>query len=260
MNRFDPLKGMTLLDLSAPLAEALPGTWPGHLPFAHRVWRDFGPLSIYKTHFLVMDEHCGTHFDAPPHFVPPEGSGLPLAGPLGGKGGDQVDLARLCGPAAVVDLRDLAGQGGPGVSPWITAARLQAWEAEHGAFRAGDIVLLATGWSGHYRSGAAGRAYLHTPVVERSTPGWPAPDVAAIRLLADRGVTTVGADTPSMGAAHDGAPVHQEALGRGMLFIEGLCGLAALPPIGAYFMFLPLKLADSTGCPGRAVALLPETP
>jgi isatin hydrolase len=69
-------------------------------------------------------------------------------------------------------------------------------------------------------------------------------------------VTTLGIDAASMGAVHDGAPAHQEALGRGMLFIEGLCGLAALPPVGAYFMFLPLKIADATGCPGRAVALV----
>ena len=259
MKRFDPLKGTTLLDLSAPLGEGLPGTWPGHQPFAHRVWRDFPASSVYKTHFLVMDEHCGSHFDAPPHFIPPDGSGLPLAGPLGARGADQVDPARLCGPAAVVDLRDLSGRGEPGVSPWITADRLQAWEAEHGPFQAGDIVLLATGWSGHYRPGPAGHAYLQGPVAERSSPGWPAPDLGAIRLLAERGVTTVGTDTPSMGAAHDGAPVHQEALGRGMLFIEGLCGLAALPPVGAYFLFLPLKLVDGTGSPGRAVALLPET-
>ena len=30
----------------------------------------------YQTNFFVMDEHCGTHFDAPTHFDPPEGSGL----------------------------------------------------------------------------------------------------------------------------------------------------------------------------------------
>jgi kynurenine formamidase len=251
---------MTLIDLSATLAEALPGTWPGHLPFAHRVWRDFGPRSEYKTHFLVMDEHCGTHFDAPPHFIPPPGSGLPLAGPLGALGGDRVDLGRLCGPAAVVDLRDLAGLAEPGVSPWITAARLQAWEAEHGRFQAGDIVLLATGWSGHCRPGPAGHAYLQAPVVERSIPGWPAPDLDAVRLLADRGVATVGTDAPSMGATHDGAPVHQAALGGGMLFIEGLCGLTTLPPLGAYFLFFPLKIADATGCPGRAAALVPVRP
>jgi kynurenine formamidase len=245
---------MTLFDLSAPLDEALPGTWPGHLPFAHRVWRDHSPQSAYKTHILVMDEHVGTHFDAPPHFIPPPGSGLPLASPLGAQGADRVDLARLCGPAAVVDVRDLVGTAEPGVSPWITAARLEAWEAANGRFQAGDIVLLATGWSGHYQPGPAGNAFLQAPVVERSMAGWPAPDPGAIRFLAGRGVTTLGIDAASMGAVHDGAPVHQEALGRGMLFIEGLCGLTALPPVGAWFLFLPLKVVDATGCPGRAVA------
>jgi kynurenine formamidase len=35
-----------------------------------------------------------------------------------------------------------------------------------------------------------------------------------------------------------------------------LTGLEALPPRGAFFVFLPLKIAGSSGGPGRAIALL----
>ena len=258
MSSRNPFEGMNLIDLSAPIAEALPCTWPGHMPFVHRGWRDIGAQSAYKTQFMVMDEHCGTHFDAAPHFIPPPGTASPLASPLGAKGGDQVDLNQLCGPAAVIDVRTLAGAGRPGQSPWITAEHIRAWESRHRVLERGDIVLFASGWSERYRPGAEGRSFLQGPAVEGDLPGWPAPDLEAILHLAERGVVTVGTEAASLGAVQDGAPVHQAGLGRGMHYVEGLCNLSRLPAMGAFFIFLPLKIVDSTGCPGRAIALLPE--
>lgn len=253
----DPFKGMTIVDLSAPLDEKFPCTWPGHVPFVHRIWRDFGEHSVYKTNCVVIDEHCGTHFDAAPHFIPPEGTQFPLAGPLGSRGGDLVDLASLCGRALVIDVGALSESGRPGESPWITKRHVTSWEEEHRAMTAGDIVLFASGWSKKYAESEAGYSYLQGPVVDSATEGWPAPDVEAIRYIAEKGVLTVGTEAPSLGAVQNGAPVHQAGLGLGMHFVEGLCNLGLLPPTGAFFMFLPLKLVDSTGCPGRAIALLP---
>src|SRR2546427_11366880 len=102
-----------IVDLSVTLSERLPCTWPGHMPFARKSWSWFSEVELpnaetccslgpYHTGFLVIDEHCGTHVDGPTHFIPPEGSGLPWAGPLGAVSGDKLDLAKLIGPAAVV--------------------------------------------------------------------------------------------------------------------------------------------------------------
>ena len=117
------LASARVVDLSLTVSERLPGTWPGHMTYAHHNWNWFakveGPTgktrsaAPYQTNFVVMDEHCGTHFDAPTHFVPPEGSGLPLAGPLGAQTGNRVPLEDLMGPAAVVDVRSLAERGEP---------------------------------------------------------------------------------------------------------------------------------------------------
>ena len=60
-----------------------------------------------------------------------------------------------------------------------------------------------------------------------------------------------------MGPSDGGAPVHVAGLGAGMVFIEGLANLAVLPVSGASFQFLPLKIARSSGGPGRAIAWLP---
>src|SRR5215204_6939311 len=72
------LSSARVVDLSVTLSERLPGTWPGHMTFAHHNWNWFaeveGPtgrtrsIGPYQTNFLVIDEHCGTHFDAPTHF------------------------------------------------------------------------------------------------------------------------------------------------------------------------------------------------
>ncbi len=43
-----------------------------------------------------------------------------------------------------------------------------------------------------------------------------------------------------------------------MLFLELLANLRRLPPRGALFIFLPLKIEGGSAGPGRAIALLPK--
>ena len=141
---FASLSGARVVDLSLTVSERLPGTWPGHMTYAHHNWNWFaeveGPTgktrstAPYQTNFIVIDEHCGTHFDAPTHFVPPPDSGLDLAGPLGDQTGDKVPLEDLMGPAVVIDVRFLADEGEPGVSPFITADHVR--DVRGGARRA----------------------------------------------------------------------------------------------------------------------------
>ena len=40
-----------------------------------------------------------------------------------------------------------------------------------------------------------------------------------------------------------------------MRYVEILTNLGELPVRGAYFIFMPVKIADSSGGPGRAMAL-----
>jgi kynurenine formamidase len=262
----DPSK---IVDLSVTFSEHLPSTWPEHMPFAHKNWSwheeaelptgaSSCSLGPYVTHFIILDEHAGTHVDAPSHYIPPPGSGLPEEGPLGEASAETLDLSKLIGAAAVVDVRQLDGEAEAGASPAITVAHLEAWEAENGRFEAGEIVLLLTGWSKHYVSGEAGRAFLHEPVVLQSRPAWPAPEAAVAVFLHERGVSTIGIDAPSMGSAEEGNEVHRAGLSRGMLFVEGLTNLDRLPARGASFVFLPVKIAAASGAPGRAIAVLPS--
>jgi len=262
------VQGSELVDLSVTLAEHLPGAWPTHMPFQRKVFNWYAPRpeqiqpipasrGPYQTAWLTLDEHCGTHFDAPTHFIPPPDSGLPHAGALGLETGDRVALGRLMGPAAVIDATELTGTGTGGVSPEITPELIERWEEAHGPLRAGEVALFRTDYDRLYRPLPEGNAYILDPVLLGTGSGWPTPGVPALQLLLDRGVRVVGLDGASVGAAHDGAPTHQFGLGRGMLYIELLTNLDRLPPRGAFLIFLPIKIGGSTGGPGRAIALVP---
>ena len=256
-------------DLTVPLDETLPCTWPGHMPYRATVWTWFAdrpddpqPVhprngGLYQTRWLVIDEHAGTHLDAPNHFIPPPGSGLPQAGPGGAVGIADLPLLAASGPAALIDVRDLDGQAAPGHSPAITPDHVTRFEDRHGRLRPGDVVLFRTGWHARYRPGPEGDAYGADVLTAKRSPGWPAPAPETIDLLRDRGVSCAGTDGLSIGPAEGGAPTHLAGLPHGMTFIEALGGLEVVPPRGAWFLFLPIRLVGGTGGPGRALAVLP---
>lgn len=261
------LEHSRIVDLSVTVAADLPSAWPFHMPFSTKVWNYYADLderqgritsyAPYQTRYWIIDEHTGTHFDAPPHFIPPSDSGLPWAGDLGNQTGDRVPLEDLCGPAVCLDMSFLAeGEQAGGISPWITVEHIAAWEQEHGEITPGSAVLLRTGWNRFYVRGHEGQRYASGPLVFQSTPGWPAPTADAVIHLYNKGVRCLGIDAPSIGAAHDGVPAHQEGLSRGMRYVEMLTDLHRLPATGAWFIFLPVKVEGSTGGPGRAVAFL----
>lgn len=255
-----------LIDLSLLIAEWLPTTWPGHMYFQHKVWNWYAPVESvggvrvkssapYHTRFLIIDEHVATHFDAPTHFIPPPDSGLPLASDAGSESGDKVPLSDLQGTAACIDVSDLEGNEN-GVSPWITASHIRTWEGIHGVLHPNEVVLLRTGWDRYYVEGEEGLKYVMRPVDKGDFPGWPAPSVEAIEYLLEKGIRCLGIDAPSIGACHAGIEPHQAGLSRRMRYIEGLTNLDKLPSRGAYFIFLPLKVANSSGSPGRALAFV----
>lgn len=255
-----------MFDLSVTVSAELPSTWPTHMPFSSKIWNYFTELhevqgyipseSAYQTRYWIIDEHCGTHFDAPPHFIPPADTGLPYSSELGAQSADKVPLDELNGLAAVIDVTHCCTNENKGISPWITVEDIQAWETRNGSLQAGEIVLFYTGWDKYYVQGAEGKKYSSLPVLQGKGDGWPAPHADTILYLFDKGIKCLGIDAPSVGGAHDGAPSHLAGLSRGMRYIEMLTGLGSLPTRGAYFMFLPVKVAGSTGGLGRAIALL----
>lgn len=168
--------------------------------------------------FTLFDPHCGTHLDAPRHFV---ARGLDVA---------QLSLAIL--PATVVAAE------GPRIGP-------EAF-AQLGPLR-GRAVLVYTGWEIH----AGSRAYY------RDYP-CPTPEAAAWLVgqgIALLGLDTPSADPLAQPLVF---PVHETVLGAGVPIVEGLVGLGGLLSLEAplFFLGLPLKLEGVEGSPIRAAAMV----
>ena len=205
----------------------------------------FGPTPggfFYADNHFCTPEHGGTHLDAPIHFS----EGKQFA--------DEVPLAKLIGPAVVIDVSAKAARD-PDYR--LTAADVREFEAEHGEIVAGTIVLLRTGWSAFWPD--------RLKYLGDDTPGdasrlhFPSFGVEAARLLVEqRGVGALGVDAASTdyGQSTD-FMVHRIAAAANVPGFENLTNLDRLPTTGAVVIALPTKIRGGSGAPLRAVAIVP---
>lgn len=173
---------------------------------------------------LELYSHCGTHVDAPRHFLP-EGATI-----------DAADLAVCIGPARVVDLRPIEPRA------LITIDHLGAAAATIGK---GDRVLLRTDW---YKRHGTPEYRDALPRVGRELARW----------LVERGVALLGLEPPSVADVHDREEVtaiHHILLGGGVLVVEGLAYLDKIESETVELVVLPLKVVDGDGAPARAIAI-----
>ena len=118
--------------------------------------------------------------------------------------------------------------------------------------RAGDVVLIHTGWGSLWMKDNA--KYL------ASAPGL---GVAAAQLLADEEVSVVGADTSGVEVSPNpdrslAVPVHQLLIARNGIYLHENLATEELARDGVYefaYMFAPLRLKGATGSPGNPIAL-----
>lgn len=239
------LSRLELADLSHPF-DTSTLFWP-NAPFRFELdTLAYGPTEggfFYSAMAIRMPEHGGTHLDAPIHFH--EGRHTT----------DQVPLERLVAPAVVIDVSARAAEDR---DHRLTVEEVLAFEGEHGRIPAGAMVLLRTGWS---RFWPDARAYLgdDTPgdVSNLSFPSFG--EEAARLLVTERRVGALGADVASIdyGRSTD-FPVHRVAAEANVPGLENLTNLERLPPVGAFVVALPMKIAGGTGGPLRAIALVPR--
>ena len=196
----------------------------------------------WKWHKLTLNEHTGTHFDAPSHWV--SGKDVP--------NGDvaEIDPSVFVGPVVVIDCSAGAAENDDFE---LTPDVILAWEAEHGEIPADAWVLMRTDWS--KRSGAQ---YLNMAEDGPHSPG-PTPD--AIRLLLKRdirgfGTETVGTDAGQGSHYVPPYPAHYLLHGAGRFGLQCLCNLDQLPATGALLIAPPLKIKGGTGSPTRVLAMV----
>jgi arylformamidase len=219
---------VTTLDHGAAGAESVSGWIDISRPLGPRtpVWPGDRPVELERLEvgFMTVTSfttscHVGTHLDAPLHVDP------------NGTTAYEVPLGRLVGPAEVIHL----------------PARCRLARTE-------DLPL---GWQPRH-SKILLRTDSH-PVDADIDNEFTALDPELVEWLSDRGVQTIGIDTPSVDPFDSAElPAHRALLGRRMTWIEGLDleGVGA----GSYeLLALPMALCGTDAAPLRAVLRrLPE--
>jgi arylformamidase len=200
----------------------LPG--PAIAPYLTReASRDhYAPGTEFEIDGLTMVGNTATYLDAPFHRYPDGAdlSSIPLT--------QTVDL-----PAIVVRVTGADQHG-------IDVGALAALDVR------GTAVLLHTGDDARFGSPAyaEGRHFL-----ARAGAAW----------LAAHGAALVGIDALNIDDIDDGSrPAHTLLLAAGIPVVEHLTGLGQLPPSGARFTAVPLRIEGFGTIPVRAFARLPE--
>jgi kynurenine formamidase len=156
-------------------------------------------------------------------------------------------------PAVVIDIRARA-ENEP--DTLLAPADIEAFEQSSGAIASGSIVLVMSGWSERWPER---KAYFGD-----DTPGdttqlhFPGVSADAARALVARGVAAVGIDTASIdhGPSQD-FMTHRVLMEAGIPAFENLTRLAEVPARGAWVVALPMKIANGSGGPLRAIAVVP---
>lgn len=207
-----------LIDLSHTIISGM-AQWPGDNQPLNLVRHALHGENSHMSSSLEFGCHVGTHIDAPLHFL------------AGQPGIDKLPLDRFWGRALVVRCGDGEHTGSLG------AELLDDKDLD-----AVDFVIFDTDWCRHWGTDLYYErwSYLSPALAER---------------LAAAGLKGVGLDTPSLDP-HGGQSAHDICAPAGMINIENLTNLKALPDQGFTLQVLPLKLDQTEASPVRAIAIL----
>lgn len=203
---------------------------------------------------IALGGHVGTHIDALCHFS------------KGGRvfGGAEVEQSYAGGQAKLsIDtvgpivrrgvLLDVAGHIGLDVLPIdfvISTEVLEAVAARRKIeIRAGDVVLIRTGWAKYWDDPRKFIAEVQGPGI----------DEAAARWLSAKQIFAGGSDTIAFEFVPSNMPVHAHFLVEKGIHIMEALDLERLAGDGVSefaFIAIPLKLAGGTGSPIRPIAVV----
>ena len=232
--RLDAQPQSRIVDLGHAIHAGDP-SWDGSAGFERKSLATF-EKDGYASGRVAVDEHFGTHLDAPAHFA------------KGGWSVDQIPVERLYRPGIRIDVSAKAA-GNPDYL--VTPQDVRAFESAHGRIPEGTIALVATGWDRFWPDRAR---YMNEREGVKHFPGLSAD---AVTLLArDRRVAGIGIDTPSI----DHGPsktfeAHKVSMALNVFHIENAAHLTGLPASGFTVLVAPLDIAGGSGAPTRVFAV-----
>jgi kynurenine formamidase len=224
-----------VIDLGHPLTATDP-SWDGTPAFERSTVATFDKDG-YAAGKIVVEEHFGTHLDAPAHFA------------KGGLTVDRIPPDRLYRPGICINVADRAAK-----DPDYRVSRedITTFEAKHGAVPEGSVVLIATGWDRFWPDRTR---YMNERDGVKHFPGL---SVEAVTYLAaQKHVAGIGIDTASIDYGPSTAfEAHKVSMPLGVYHIENAARLTSLPPTGFTVIVAPIDIAGGSGGPTRLFALL----
>jgi kynurenine formamidase/selenocysteine lyase/cysteine desulfurase len=214
----------------------------------HRISEYDSDGPFWAWNWLELGEHSGTHFDAPHHWLSgrdhPDGFT------------DTLSVQRLIAPANVIDCSSEAAADPDFL---LTAAHVKAWEAKHGPIGPGEWVLMRTDWD--KRSDDEELFLNEDPDQHEDGSHSPGPSTDCIDYLLGKGIVgwgtqCIGTDAGMAGKFSPPFPAHNFLHRDNCFGLASLCNLDQLPAKGAVLIAAPLKIAQGTGSPIRALALV----
>ncbi|MDC0659655.1 cyclase family protein [Leisingera sp. SS27] len=184
---------------------------------------------------LTLNEHTGTHIDAPLHFS------------ADGQAVNEIPVQNLICPLCVIDI---AARAAESPHAQVTPDDIKAWTAEHGDIPDGACVAMHSGWGG--KTGSDGFRNAD----EEGVMHFPGFHVEAAQMLLETGAVALAVDTLSLdhGPSADFA-THYAWLPQNRYGIENLANLDQVPASGArLFVGAPAHRGGSGG-PARILAV-----
>jgi len=183
---------------------------------------------------LRVNEHTGTHIDAPLHF---SADGQSVA---------QIPIANLVCPLCVVDIREKASAD---ADAQVTPDDLKAWIETNGDIPDNACVAMLSGWAEHVNT----EKFRNSDGEVMHFPGFHA---EAAAMLLETGAIGMAVDTLSLdyGISADFA-THYAWLPEGRWGLECVAGLDTVPAKGATMVVGAAKHRGGSGGQARVLAL-----
>ena len=223
-----------VVDMTHTLSPEFP-TWGGPPGIAIEQFARF-EKDGYNLLNLTINEHTGTHIDAPLHFS------------ADGTAVDEIAVTDLVAPLCVIDI---AARAAEDADAQVTPEDIAAWTDAHGPIPPHACVAMHSGW-GTKTDSDAFRGFDGTA---QHYPGFHVD--AAQMLIEDGNAASIAVDTLSLdhGPSPDFA-THYLWLPSGRFGIENLANLHEVPASGATLVIGAPKHKGGTGGPARIFAMV----
>lgn len=221
-------------DMTHTLHEDFP-TYFGASQFSREQLFNFEEHSFNLFQYTV-NEHTGTHIDAPLHFS------------ADGASVDEIPVSSLIAPLCVIDIAERAAED---ADTTVTPDDLQAWININGDIPDGACVAMHSGWASKVNTGE----FRNFDGEAQHYPGFHVE--ATQMLLENTKAASIAVDTLSLdhGISADFA-THYAWLPTGRFGIECLANLDKVPAAGATLVIGAPKHQGGTGGPARIFAMI----